>query len=71
MNDLIIPLLQNAPWLPWAWLFATLAATFVRAAFPHESDRPRWLVGLLAVLDLAQFNPSGPVKLLVQKKAGE
>ena len=42
-------------------------ATVLRATWPVEAERPKWLVAVLALIDLLQLNFSGPVKLLVKK----
>lgn len=67
MTDAIIGLLQQYPWLIWSYLAAMVIATVLRAGWPEASERPRWVVMLLALCDFAQLNLSGPTKLIVQK----
>lgn len=55
------------PWIFWLWLAATLIATALRAGYPKAEERPRWIVMILAVVDLLQGNLSGPVKLFVNR----
>jgi cell shape-determining protein MreD len=67
MTDAIIGLLQQYPWLIWSYLIATLLATALRAGWPETSERPRWVVMILAIVDLMQLNLSGPAKLISNK----
>ena len=68
MTDFILSSLNEYPWLIHVWLGATILATALRAAYPVTEERPRWIVALLAITDLVQLNPSGPVKLLAKPK---
>ena len=67
MNEALVSLLQNYPWAVYVWLGATVLAVGLRAAWPSETERPRWLVMVLAIVDIVQMNWSGPAKLLVLK----
>lgn len=61
MNDplasLAVEILTEYPWMVWTFLTGTLTSIFFRAAYPEPSDRPRWMVGLLAVCDVLAVNP--------------
>ena len=70
MNEVpyaILQFLVDYPFLVWVWLGATVGAVVLRAMYPETSERPRWVVGILALTDLLQLNLSGPTKLLAAK----
>ena len=63
----ILQFLVDNPWLVYVWLLATVVAVGIRAAYPETEARPKWVKALLAVVDLAQLNLSGPAKLIANK----
>ena len=63
----ILQWLIDNPWAIWVYLGAMAFAVALRAGWPDPTARPRWVIMALAVLDLLQLNPSGPLKLLVNK----
>lgn len=63
----ILQFLVDNPWVVYVWIGATVIAVALRAAYPETEARPRWVKALLAVVDLAQLNLSGPAKLIANK----
>lgn len=59
--------LIDNPWIFYIWLFATVVAVGLRAAYPETEERPRFVRAILAVVDVLQLNLSGPAKLLAAK----
>lgn len=68
MTDLVIQILTAHPWLIYSFIGASLLAAGIRAAYPVSEERPRWIVFALAIIDAAQLNISGPVKLIAKPK---
>lgn len=66
----VLQFLVDNPWVVWVWIGATVIATGLRAAYDVETERPRWVKFLLAVLDVLQFNLSGPAKLISSQIKG-
>ena len=69
LGTFVIKTITEYPWIVWTYLFGFVGATVLRAGWPNETDRPRWVVMLLALADIFQANLSGPVKLLVKPKS--
>lgn len=66
----ILQFLVDNPWIVWLWLGATVTTAGLRSAYDIEADRPRWVKFLITVLDILQFNLSGPAKLISSQIKG-
>ena len=66
----ILQWLVDNPWAVWVWIGATALSTALRATWNVTETRPKWVVFVLALLDIGQLNISGPIKLLATKAKG-
>ena len=57
VSALAVEVLQANPWMVWTFAAGTILSVFFRSAYPEPADRPRWMVGLLAVCDVLAVNP--------------
>lgn len=71
MNDLIVQMLKDYPYLVWVWLGASVAAIGLRSAWDVSEERPRVVRFILAVVDVLQLNFSGPIKLVSNQIKGK
>jgi hypothetical protein len=66
--ELLVNVITNWPWVVYIYIAGLLGTTFIRGGWPEEENRPRWMKGLLAMLDICQLNLSGPVRTAMSKK---
>jgi len=71
MADFIIEFLKANPWAIYSYVGAMLVAAGLRAAWDITEERPRIVRFVLAIVDLAQLNISGPVKLAANQFKGK
>jgi len=64
MADFVIEFLRANPWAIYVYFGAMCLAVGLRAAYDVTEERPRIVKFIMAIVDLAQLNISGPVKIV-------
>lgn len=71
MNDFVIEFMKANPWAIYVYFCSALLAIGLRAAYDVTEERPRLVRFVIAIVDLAQLNFSGPAKLISNRLKGQ